>query len=101
MLSFSKPFSLARYSPRGWVIAPDDLDQLLVDLDTSPHLPVAPRHALRQRRRMSRVEMLVAGSCGMAGSAEEEEKEETEGETLVRVMAGLVPAIHVFDFALS
>jgi hypothetical protein len=58
MLSFSKPFSLARYSPRSWVIAPDDLDQLLVDLDTSPHLPVAPRHALRQRRRMSRVEML-------------------------------------------
>jgi hypothetical protein len=37
----------------------------------------------------------------MAGSAEEEEKEEAEGETLVRVMAGLVPAIHVFDFALS
>ena len=58
MLSFSKPFSLARYSPRSWLIAPDDLDQLLVDLDTSPHLPVAPRHALRRRRRMSRVEML-------------------------------------------
>ena len=47
-----------RYAPRSWVIAPEDLDWLLVDLDTSPHLPVAPRHALRKRRRASRVEML-------------------------------------------
>ncbi len=58
MLSFSKPFSLARYAPRSWVIAPEDLDWLLVDLDTSPHLPVAPRHALCKRRRSSRVELL-------------------------------------------
>jgi hypothetical protein len=58
MLSFSKPFSLARYAPRSWVIAPEDLDWLLVDLDTSLHLPVAPRHALRKRRRSSRVELL-------------------------------------------
>src|SRR5262245_53773653 len=58
MLSFSKPFSLARYAPRSWVIAPEDLDWLLVDLDTSLHLPVAPRQALRKRRRSSRVELL-------------------------------------------
>jgi hypothetical protein len=58
MLSFSKPFSLARYAPRSWVVAPEDLDWLLVELDTSPHLPVAPRHALRNRRRSSRVELL-------------------------------------------
>ena len=58
MLSFSKPFSLARYSPGNWVITPHDLDQLLVDLDASPHLSIAPRHALAKRRRMSRVEML-------------------------------------------
>jgi len=58
MLSFSKPFSLARYSPGHWVITPHDLDQLLVDLDASPHLAIAPRHALAKRRRMSRVEML-------------------------------------------
>jgi len=57
MLSYSKPFSLKRYTPKDWVIAPDDLDQLLVDLDTSPHLPVAPPHALRNRRRVSRVEL--------------------------------------------
>jgi hypothetical protein len=58
MLSYSKPFSLARYTPKDWVIAPEDLDQLLVDLDTSPHLPVAPPQVLRRRRRASRVEML-------------------------------------------
>jgi hypothetical protein len=58
MLSFSRPFSLARYAPRSWVVAPEDLDWLLVDLDTSPHLPVAPHRALRKRRRASRVEML-------------------------------------------
>ena len=58
MLSFSKPYSLARFAPKSWVIAPDDLDWLLVDLDTSPHVPIAPRHALRKRRRSSRVELL-------------------------------------------
>jgi hypothetical protein len=58
MLSFSKPFSLARYAPQSWVVAPEDLDWLLVELDTSPHLPIAPRHALRKRRRASRVELL-------------------------------------------
>jgi len=58
MLSFSKPFSLARFAPKNWVIAPEDLDWLLVELDTSSHLPVAPRHAIRKRRRSSRVELL-------------------------------------------
>jgi hypothetical protein len=58
MLSFSKPFSLTRYVPRTWVISLEDLDWLLVDLDTSPHLPIAPSRALRKRRRMSRVELL-------------------------------------------
>jgi hypothetical protein len=57
MLTFSKPFSLARYAPKRWVIAPEDLDWLLEDLDTSPHLPVAPKHALRKRRRSSKVEL--------------------------------------------
>jgi hypothetical protein len=59
MLTYSKPFSLTRYAPKRWVIAPNDLDWLLVDLDTSPHLPVAPKAALRRRRRSSRVELLA------------------------------------------
>ena len=58
MLAYSKPFSLARYAPKRWVIAPEDLDWLLEALDTSPHVPVAPKHAMRKRRRSSRVELL-------------------------------------------
>ena len=57
MLAYSRPFSLARYAPRRWVIAPDDLDWLLEALDNSPHEPVASRHAMRQRRRASAFEM--------------------------------------------
>ncbi len=57
MLAFSRPFSLTRYAPQRWLTASEDLDWLLEDLDDSPHLPVAPRHALRKRRRMSRVEL--------------------------------------------
>jgi hypothetical protein len=59
MLAYSKPFSLRRYAPKTWVTAPDDLDWLLVDLDTSPHWPVAPKAAMRKRRRSSKVELLA------------------------------------------
>ncbi len=58
MLAFSKPFSLARYAPKRWVIAVDDLDWLLLDLDLSPHQPVAPRHVMHRRRRSSKIELL-------------------------------------------
>ena len=57
MLAFSRPFSLTRYPPQRWVTATDELDWLLEELDDSPHVPVAPQHALRKRRRMSRVEL--------------------------------------------
>jgi hypothetical protein len=58
MLAFSKPFSLARFAPKRWVIAPDDLYWLIDELDTSPHVPVAPRATMRRRRRSSPVELL-------------------------------------------
>lgn len=58
MLAYSRPFSLGRYAPARWVIAPDDLDWLLVDLDTSPHLPLAPKAAMRKRMRSTKVELL-------------------------------------------
>lgn len=57
MLSYSRPFSLTRYAPQRWLVTPDDLDWLLYDLDVSPHEPIAPAHALRIRRRMTRVEL--------------------------------------------
>ena len=57
MLAYSRPFSLARYAPQRWVIAEEDLDWLMDDLDLSPHEPVAPEHALKRRRRSTRVEL--------------------------------------------
>lgn len=59
MLTYSKPFSLTRYAPQRWVIAEEDVDWLLVALDASPHLPIAPKAALRRRRRMSKTELLA------------------------------------------
>jgi hypothetical protein len=58
MLTFSRPFSLARFAPEHWMIVEDDLHWLMDELDNSPHVPVAPQHALRQRRRSSKVELL-------------------------------------------
>jgi hypothetical protein len=57
LIEYSRPFSLTRYAPKRWVIAPDDLDWLLYALDLSPHVPVAPHHAMRRRRRSTWVEM--------------------------------------------
>ena len=57
MLAYSKPFSLARISPKRWVIAPEELDWLMDKVDDSPHLPLAPKHALRRRRKTTRVEL--------------------------------------------
>jgi hypothetical protein len=57
MLTYSRPFSLARYAPKRWVTTLEDLGWLLEDLDDSPHVPVAPRHVLRKRRRSSAVEL--------------------------------------------
>ena len=54
MLSYSRPFSLTRYAPQSWVVATEDLDWLLVELDTSPHLPIAPAHVVRQRPPVDR-----------------------------------------------
>src|SRR4030067_455912 len=39
MLTFSRPFSLARFAPKRWEIASDDLHWLMDALDASQHLP--------------------------------------------------------------
>jgi hypothetical protein len=58
LLSYSRPFSLARYRPARWVTAEEELDWLLEALDNSPHLPLAPPAAMKARRRVSWVELL-------------------------------------------
>ena len=57
MLAFSRPFSLARYAPKRWLIPPEELQWLMDEVDASPHVPLAPKAALRQRRRTTRVEL--------------------------------------------
>jgi hypothetical protein len=57
LLEYSRPISLMRFAPSRWVTLPEDLDWLLVELDTAPHIPLAPRRALRNRRRSAPVEL--------------------------------------------
>lgn len=57
MLEFSKPFSLVRFAPKRWVTAEEELHWLMDRLDDAPHIPVAPAHALRMRRRSSPIEL--------------------------------------------
>lgn len=56
LLSFSRPFALTRYAPERWVIAEQDLHWLIAALDDCRHTTLAPRAALRRRRRASELE---------------------------------------------
>jgi hypothetical protein len=57
MLDFSRPFSIARYAPSRWLTTAGDIYWLMEAIDDVPHIPVAPKHALRSRRRLTRVEL--------------------------------------------
>ncbi|HZP77940.1 MAG TPA: hypothetical protein VFB45_17470 [Pseudolabrys sp.] len=59
LVAFSRPFLLTRYAPEVWVTSSDNLDWLMDALDDAPHEPVAPRPALRSRRRASAIERSV------------------------------------------
>jgi hypothetical protein len=53
LIAFSRPFRLTRYAPARWVTAEGNLDWLIVALDESPHIALAPKAALKGRRRTS------------------------------------------------
>jgi hypothetical protein len=57
MLAFSRPFSLDRFALDDWVTTEDDLHWLVDTLDASPHIPLAPPHVLKRRRRSAKVEL--------------------------------------------
>jgi hypothetical protein len=59
LLSYSRPFGLAQYAPQRWVTADENLDWLIIALDDSPHLTLAPRETLKRRRRASTFERRV------------------------------------------
>ena len=58
MRAYSKPFDLSRYAPH-WVTSEEDLVQLIIDLDDSPHSPIAPRRAMRRLRNAQPIETKV------------------------------------------
>jgi hypothetical protein len=57
LLEYSRPIPLSRFTPQSWVTLPEDLDWLLIELDTAPHIPLAPKRALREMRRATPVEL--------------------------------------------
>jgi hypothetical protein len=59
LIAFSRPFRVTRYAAKRWVTAEENLDWLIVALDDSPHVAVAPRGVLKRRRRTSRFEREV------------------------------------------
>jgi hypothetical protein len=59
LTAFSKPFRLTRYAPARWVTAEDNLDWLIIALDDSPHIPLAPKAALQRQRRATAFERKV------------------------------------------
>jgi hypothetical protein len=58
MRAFSKPFDLSRYGHE-WVVAEHDLVDLIVDLDDSPHFPIAPKHLMKRVRYAQPIETKV------------------------------------------
>jgi hypothetical protein len=59
LIAFSKPFRVTRYAPAKWVTASENLDWLIVALDDSPHVALAPKSALRMQRRATAFERKV------------------------------------------
>ncbi len=58
MLTYSQPFDLSRFAP-DWVVAQEDLVDLVVALDDSPHSPIAPRRAMKRLRNAQPIEVKV------------------------------------------
>ncbi len=58
MRAYSKPFDLSRYAPE-WVVAEEDLVDLIADLDDSPHSPIADKKAMKNLRWAQPIEAKV------------------------------------------
>lgn len=55
--SYSRPFSLARFDPRQWLTAEEDLLWLVETLDEAPHLPTVENSRIRTLRKVSAIEI--------------------------------------------
>jgi len=52
---YSKPFSLLKY-PDTWVISPDSAYNIVLDLDSSPHIPIIPKNIIKNLRPVDKLE---------------------------------------------
>lgn len=57
LLEYTRPIPMTRYAPQRWVTLPEDLDWLLMMLDDAPHIPLAPKAAMKKLRRSTPVEI--------------------------------------------
>ena len=57
--AFSRAFDLRRYKPAEWVVSVDELDFIAIELDDSPHYPIATARVLKNARRASAIERRV------------------------------------------
>ena len=58
--AYSAPFDLSRYEPSYWVVATDELQRLVDDLDSSRHFPAVSEKSIRALRRMTPFEIQSA-----------------------------------------
>lgn len=58
MRAFSKPYDLSRHGA-DWVVAQEDLVDLVLSLDDSPHVPIADKKAMRRLRNAGSIETKV------------------------------------------
>jgi hypothetical protein len=59
LIAYSRPFRVTRYAPPRWVTSEDNLDWLILALDDSPHIALAPAASLNRRRRACEFERRV------------------------------------------
>ncbi|RJQ35236.1 hypothetical protein C4568_01290 [Candidatus Parcubacteria bacterium] len=57
LVSYSRPFDLSQFRPEEWVIAEEDLDDIALRLDKSPHFPIVPAKNKKLLRKASKVEI--------------------------------------------
>ena len=59
LLAYSRPYDLRRYKPEDWVTTAQKskVEQVIEELDDSPHLPIAARRVLRRLRPASKIEI--------------------------------------------
>lgn len=77
LIAYSRPFAVMRYAPERWVIAADNLDWLIYALDQSAHFTLAPKAALRRRRRASPFERHVTDQAEWPDPPEKQRKKNT------------------------